>query len=139
MLSSKQLDDLIRAWPDENGVSSDPETYAAWIRAQREHAGKFIGMALGKKRLESLTEEQSKQLYGVYQKLLGERIISEIGDDEIIAHYKIVTQKKGKDAKRKAIIRTSYVLSSSAFKIRKDVKFVGDTEFFNRNEYSLTR
>ena len=31
MLSSKQLDDLIRAWPDENGVSSDPETYAAWI------------------------------------------------------------------------------------------------------------
>jgi hypothetical protein len=27
-------------------------------------------MALGKKRLESLTEEQSKQLYDVYQKLL---------------------------------------------------------------------
>ena len=48
MLSSKQLDDLIRAWPDKNGVSSDPETYAAWIRAQREHAGKFIGMALAK-------------------------------------------------------------------------------------------
>lgn len=94
MLSSKQLDNLIRAWPDENGVSSDPETYAAWIRAQREHAGKFIGMALGKKRLESLTEEQSKQLYDVYQKLLEERIISEIGDDEIIAHYEIVTQQK---------------------------------------------
>ena len=36
MLSSKQLDDLIKAWPDENGVSNDPETYAAWIRAQRE-------------------------------------------------------------------------------------------------------
>ena len=93
-LSSKQLDDLIRAWPDENGVSSDPETYAAWIRAQREHAGKFIGMALGKKRLESLTEEQSKQIYDVYQKLLEESVISEIGDDEIIAHYEIVTQQK---------------------------------------------
>ena len=93
MLSSKQLDNLIRAWPDENGVSSDPETYAAWIRAQREHAGKFIGMALGKKRLESLTEEQSKQLFDVYQMLLEERIL-EIGDDEIIAHYEIVTQQK---------------------------------------------
>ena len=51
MLSSKQLDNLIRAWPDENGVSSDPETYAAWIRAQREHAGKFIGMRAGQKAL----------------------------------------------------------------------------------------
>ena len=94
MLSSKQLDDLIRAWPDENGVSSDPEIYAAWIRAHWKHAVKFIGMALGKKRLESLMEEQYKQLYDVYQKLLEERIISEIGDDEIIAHYEIVTQQK---------------------------------------------
>ena len=93
-LGHEQLDDLIKAWPDENGVSCDPETYAAWIRAQREHAGKFIGMALGKKRLESLTEEQAKQLYDVYQKLLEERIISEIGDDEIIAHFEIVTQQK---------------------------------------------
>ena len=94
MLSSKKLDDLIRAWPDKNGVSSDPETYAAWIRAQLEHAEKLIGMALSKKRLGSLTEEQSKQLYDVYQKLLEERIISGIGDDEIIAHYEIVTQQK---------------------------------------------
>ena len=94
MLSSKKLDDLIRAWPDKNGVSSDPETYAAWIRAQLEHAEKLIGMALSKKRLGSLTEEQSKQLYDVYQKLLEERIISGIGDDEIIVHYEIVTQQK---------------------------------------------
>ena len=51
-------------------------------------------MALGKKRVESLTEEQFKQLYDVYQQLLEERIISEIGDDEIIAHYEIVKQQK---------------------------------------------
>ena len=42
----------------------------------------------------SPTKEKSKQLYDVYQKLLEERIISEIGDDEIIAHYEIVTQQK---------------------------------------------
>ena len=51
-------------------------------------------MALGKKRLESLTEEQSKQLYDVYQKLLEAHIILEIGDDEIIDYYEIVTQQK---------------------------------------------
>jgi hypothetical protein len=42
----------------------------------------------------SPTKEKSKQLYDVYQKLLEERIISEIGDDEIIAHFEIVTQQK---------------------------------------------
>lgn len=31
MLSRKELEELIKAWPDENGVSSNPEIYDQWI------------------------------------------------------------------------------------------------------------
>ena len=31
MLSRKQLEEIIKAWPDENGVSSDPQVYDQWI------------------------------------------------------------------------------------------------------------
>ena len=30
MLTKKELEKIIAAWPDENGKSSDPETYAEW-------------------------------------------------------------------------------------------------------------
>lgn len=52
---------------------------------------------------------------------------------------KIVTEKTGKDDNRPATIRTSYILTTDTFKIQKDVKFSDGTDYFNRNEFSLTR
>lgn len=52
---------------------------------------------------------------------------------------KIVTEKSGKDDNRPATIRTSYILTTDSFRIRKDVKFSDGTDYFNRNEFSLTR
>jgi len=52
---------------------------------------------------------------------------------------KIVTEKSGKDDNRPALIRTSYILTTDSFRIRKDVKFSDGTDYFNRNEFSLTR
>ena len=35
MLTEQQLNDLIEAWPDENGVSKNPETYEAWKQTEK--------------------------------------------------------------------------------------------------------
>ena len=52
---------------------------------------------------------------------------------------KIVTTTKGKDDNRDATFRHTYLIGKKAFSIRKDVKFDGETEFFERNTYSWTR
>ena len=36
MLTRQELVKLIEAWPDENGVSNDPETYNAWIESEEK-------------------------------------------------------------------------------------------------------
>ncbi len=50
----------------------------------------------------------------------------------------LVTQAKGRDDNRPADIRVTYVIAKDSFVTRKDVRF-DDGEFFNRNEYRLTR
>ena len=39
MLTRQELVKLIEAWPDENGVSSDHETYNAWMEIEKKHTG----------------------------------------------------------------------------------------------------
>ena len=39
MLTRQELVKLIEAWPDENGVSSDPETYNAWMESEKNNFG----------------------------------------------------------------------------------------------------
>jgi len=51
----------------------------------------------------------------------------------------IVTEADGVDDGRAAKIRTTYVLSSRQFVVRKDVKFSGEDAFINRNEYAFSR
>ena len=36
MTSKKELKEIIAAWPDENGVSSDPSTYNAWMESEKK-------------------------------------------------------------------------------------------------------
>ena len=36
MLTRQELVKLIQAWPDENGVSSDPETHNAWMESEKK-------------------------------------------------------------------------------------------------------
>ncbi|WP_298466085.1 S41 family peptidase [uncultured Erythrobacter sp.] len=50
----------------------------------------------------------------------------------------LVTRAEGSDDGEPAVIRLTYIISSDQFVTRKDVKFDGG-EFFNRNEYRLTR
>ena len=60
MLTRQELENLIKAWPDENGVSSDPDTYNAWLeRDHRPYAHIFDGLVeFG--RTTKLSEKQNK-------------------------------------------------------------------------------
>ena len=43
MLTRQELVKLIQAWPDENGVSSDPETHNAWMESEKNNFGVWRG------------------------------------------------------------------------------------------------
>ena len=36
MLSRKELEEIIKAWPDKDGKSSNPEVYENWLEMQKQ-------------------------------------------------------------------------------------------------------
>ncbi|MBV9959263.1 MAG: hypothetical protein JO360_12635 [Acidobacteria bacterium] len=52
---------------------------------------------------------------------------------------RIVTQRRGMDNDKPALLRYIYLLSPTSFNLRKEVRPDGATEFFERNEYAWTR
>jgi hypothetical protein len=52
---------------------------------------------------------------------------------------KIVTQKKGKDNDREALLRFTYLISNKSFSISKEVQYKGSVDFLARNQYSWSR
>lgn len=52
---------------------------------------------------------------------------------------KIVTEKAGMDNDKKSQFRFTYLLSRTSFSIKKEVKYDGTNEFFERNQYSWKR
>jgi hypothetical protein len=51
----------------------------------------------------------------------------------------LVTTSQGKDDNRRADIRMTYAIGSTAFSISKEVRFEGEGDHFLRNQYSLVR
>ena len=52
---------------------------------------------------------------------------------------KIVTTKNGTDNDKPAVFRYVYLINKKTFSIKKEVKYEGTDEFFERNEYSWNR
>lgn len=52
---------------------------------------------------------------------------------------RIVTEKAGTDNNKKALFRFTYALSATAFSIKKEVRYEGTTDFFERNQYEWKR
>ena len=52
---------------------------------------------------------------------------------------KIVTTKNGTDNDKPSVFRYTYLINKKSFSIRKEVKYKGTQEFFERNEYSWIR
>jgi hypothetical protein len=52
---------------------------------------------------------------------------------------KIVTTKDGTDNNKPAIFRYTYLINKKSFSIKKEVKYGGTQEYFERNEYSWNK
>ncbi len=67
----------------------------------------------------------------------GENVIERIKMPD--GTLKIVTTVAGVDDHRKATFRHTYLVGKKIFSIRKEVKFDGESEYFERNTYSWKR
>jgi hypothetical protein len=92
MLSKFELEQIIEAWPDEQGTSSNPEIYDAWLERERRYDARIIQNALGRDRILALTEKQKERLEERLARLLTQKDITLISDDEILGQYELVTE-----------------------------------------------
>ena len=92
MLSRKQLEEIIKAWPDKNGVSSNPEVYDQWIFSQNQYFVDKVYMALGDDRVDSLSEKQRRLLNNALDRLKTSKSIFDITLEEIVGQYEIITE-----------------------------------------------
>ena len=92
MLSRKQLEEIIKAWPDENGVSSDPEVYDQWIFSQNQYFVDKVYIALGHDRVDRLSEKQLNLLNNALYRLKASKSVFDITLEEIVGQYEIVTE-----------------------------------------------
>ena len=52
---------------------------------------------------------------------------------------RFVTEKKGQDNNRSASFRFTYLINAKSFSIRKDVRYEGEEQFFERNAFDWKR
>ena len=92
MLSKHELEEIIKAWPDEDGKSSNPEVYNNWIEIERDHCRSRIRHALGLAKIEALSDRQYRLLENSLEKLFNKKSHWKITDKEIFGQYEIVTE-----------------------------------------------
>jgi hypothetical protein len=92
MLSKIALEQLIAAWPDEDGSSSNPKIYEAWLEREQRYDARIIQNALGRDRILALTEKQKEWLEDRLARLLTKKDITLVSDDEILGQYELVTE-----------------------------------------------
>ena len=92
MLTKNHLQEIIEAWPDEKGYSSNPEIYEAWLERERRYDARIVQNALGRERILALTEKQKERLENCLTRLLTKKDITQVSDEEILGQYELVTQ-----------------------------------------------
>ena len=90
MLTKKSLEELIIAWPDENGHSSNPKLFEQWEQSERLADAQVIQDALGADRIHALSQSQVALLEQVYVEILYHKHRTEISEIEIIKLYEQV-------------------------------------------------
>ena len=73
MLSKYELEEIIKAWPDEDGNSSNPEIYNNWIELERDHCRSRIRHALSIAKIEALSDRQYRLLENALEKLFARK------------------------------------------------------------------
>ena len=92
MINKVYLEQVVASWPDEEGCSSNPEVYNAWIERERRYNARVIQNALGVDRILSLSKKQKMLLENSYAELLTRKDITEISDNEIIGRFELITK-----------------------------------------------
>ncbi len=54
-ITKQELEHLIKVWPDEHGVSSDPETYNTWKESEQKQFWRLASEVLGADRINALS------------------------------------------------------------------------------------
>ena len=91
MLTRQDLVKLIEAWPDENGVSSDPETYHAWMESEKIQFWRLAREVLGFDRINALSEKQVRLLDRCLADLFYKKPIYKVTAEEILGQHELVT------------------------------------------------
>ena len=92
MLSKKELEEIIAAWPDENGVSSNPELIERWKTKQNQCFVEKVHFALGIDRLNALSKRQFEFLNRALGRLSDRKSVFDVTHEEIIGQYELVTE-----------------------------------------------
>ena len=92
MITKAYLEQIVASWPDNEGHSSNPEVYDAWIERERRYNARVIQNALGVDRILSLSAKQKTLLENSYAELLTRKDITEISDNEIIGRFELITE-----------------------------------------------
>ena len=92
MLPKESLEAIIAAWPDENGVSSNPEVIESWLMMEHQYFVDKVHFALGANRINALTERQVKFLNRCLEDLKNKKCVFDITFAEIEGQYELVTE-----------------------------------------------
>ena len=87
MYDGFDIEKLIAAWPDENGHSSDPETYHRYREALKAELRRRILVALGAERVDRITPPQRAKLELAFEKLFHSKSVFEINETDIFETY----------------------------------------------------
>ena len=92
MNTKQELELVIASWPDENGVSSNPEVYEGWLLKQDQYFLDKVYMALGEERIDMLSKRQIGFLNRCLSDLKNRKSVFSITLEEIIGQYELVTE-----------------------------------------------
>jgi hypothetical protein len=70
-------------------------------------------------------------------RLDGETVVERTSLDDGL--LRIVTERRGTDNDKPALFRYTYLIGASSFSVKKEVRYEGASEFFERNVYSWSR
>ena len=91
MLTRQELEHLVKVWPDENGVSDDPETYNAWKESEQKQFWRLARLVLGADKINALSEKQLRLLDKCLGNLFHRKPIYKMTEEEILGQHELVT------------------------------------------------
>ena len=91
MLTRQELKHLVKIWSNQNGVSSDPETYNAWQKSEPKHFWRQSRKVFGVDRINTLSEKQVGPLNRCLAELFNRKLIYKMTEEEILGQHELVT------------------------------------------------